>query len=71
MNIFEIERSKRDADFIKQNGELELEVAADIIETYKDVPYVVLSLNLGRFYQRQRLVFYEETGQISHSARRH
>lgn len=49
MNIFEIERSKRDADFIKQNGELELEVAADIIETYKDVPYVVLSLNLGRF----------------------
>ena len=41
MNIFEIERSKRDADFIKQNGELELEVAADIM--------LVLSLNLGRF----------------------
>lgn len=48
MNIFEIERSKRDADFIKQNGELELEVAADIIETYKDVPYVGSLLKFGK-----------------------
>lgn len=50
MNIFEIERSKRDADFIKQNGELELEVAADIIETYKDVPYVGSLLKLGKVF---------------------
>ncbi len=50
MNIFEIERSKRDADFIKQNGELELEVAADIIETYKDVPYVGSLLKFGKVF---------------------
>lgn len=50
MNIFEIERSKRDADFIKQNGELELEVAADIIETCKDVPYVDSLIKLGKVF---------------------
>lgn len=50
MNIFEIERSKKDADFIKQNGELELEVAADIIETFKDVPYVGSLLKLGKVF---------------------
>ena len=50
MNIFEIERSIRDSDFIKQNGELELEVAADIIETYKDVPYVGSLLKLGKVF---------------------
>ena len=50
MNIFEIERSKRDADFIKQNGELELEVAADIIETCKDVPYVGSLIKLGKVF---------------------
>lgn len=50
MNIFEIERSKRDADFIKQNAELELEVAADIIETCKDVPYVDSLIKLGKVF---------------------
>ncbi|SHF36811.1 hypothetical protein SAMN05444349_11744 [Bacteroides faecichinchillae] len=50
MNIFEIERSKRDADFIKQNGVLELEVAADIIETCKDVPYVDSLIKLGKVF---------------------
>lgn len=40
MNIFEIEKSKRDADFIKKNGELELEVAADIIEKYTINPSI-------------------------------
>ena len=50
MNIFEIERSKRDADFIKKNGELELEVAADIIETCKDVPYVGSLIKLGKVF---------------------
>lgn len=48
MNIFDIERSKKDSDFIKQNGELELEVAADIIEICKDVPYVGSLLKLGK-----------------------
>lgn len=48
MNIFDIERSKKDSDFIKQNGELELEVAADIIEICKDVPYVGFLLKLGK-----------------------
>lgn len=50
MNIFEIERSKKDSDFIKQNGGLELEVAADIIETYKDIPYVGSLLKLGKVF---------------------
>ena len=50
MNIFEIERSKRDADFIKKNGELELEVAADIIETSKDVPYVGSLIKLRKVF---------------------
>lgn len=50
MNIFEIERSKRDADFIKKNGELELEVAAGIIETCKDVSYVGTLLKLGTVF---------------------
>ena len=50
MNIFDIEKSKRDADFIKKNGELELEVAADIIETCKDVPYVGSLIKLGKVF---------------------
>lgn len=50
MNIFDIEKSKRDADFIKKNGELELEVAADIIEKCKDVPYVGSLIKLGKVF---------------------
>lgn len=48
MNIFEIEKNKTDSDFIKKNGELELEVFADVIETVKDVPYLGSLFKLGK-----------------------
>lgn len=48
MNIFDIEQSKRDADFIKKNGDLELEVAADILEISQNIPYVGSLIKFGK-----------------------
>ena len=48
MNIFDIQKSKQDRDFVVQNGKLELDVFVDIVETYKDIPYVGSILKLGK-----------------------
>ncbi len=40
MDLFAIQKSKDDKAFITKSGSLELEVAADIIETSKDIPFV-------------------------------
>lgn len=42
MNIFDIQKSKQDKDFVKKNGNVELEVFVDIVETCKDIPLLVL-----------------------------
>ena len=38
IDIFDVQRSKADYRFIVNNGDLELDVLADIIETAKGVP---------------------------------
>ena len=48
MNIFDIQKSKRDKDFVQKNGDVELEVFVDIIETCKDIPFVGSMLKLGK-----------------------
>ena len=48
MNIFDIQKSKQDKEFVKQNGNIELDVFVDILETCKDIPYVGSILKLGK-----------------------
>jgi hypothetical protein len=48
MNIFDIQKSKQDKDFVKKNGNVELEVFVDIVETCKDIPLVGSMLKLGK-----------------------
>lgn len=48
MNIFEIEQSAKDKDFIIHNLDLELEVLADIVETSKDLPFIGSLIKLGK-----------------------
>ena len=40
MNIFEIQQSKQDKEFVMKNGSLEFEVFADILKTADDIPYI-------------------------------
>lgn len=40
MNIFEIQQSKQDKEFVMKNGSLEFEVFADILKTAEDIPYI-------------------------------
>lgn len=47
MNIFEVQRNKQNRNFVIKNGNLELEVFADIIETCKEIPFVGSIIKLG------------------------
>ena len=40
MNIFEIQQSKQDKEFVMKNGSLEFEVFADILKTADDILYI-------------------------------
>lgn len=48
MNIFEIQQSKDDREFVLQNGSLEFEVFADILNTAGDLPYIGSLFKLGK-----------------------
>lgn len=48
MNIFEIQRSKEDKEFVLKNGSLEFEVFADILKTAGDLPYISSLFKLGK-----------------------
>lgn len=48
MNIFEIQQSKRDKDFVLKNGSLEFEVFADILKTAENIPYIGSLFKLGK-----------------------
>lgn len=48
MNIFEIQKSKDDKDFVLKNGSLEFEVFADILETAENIPYIGSLFKLGK-----------------------
>jgi len=47
MNIFEIQQSKKDKEFVLKNGTLEFEVFADILKTAEDIPYIGSLFKLG------------------------
>ena len=47
MNIFEIQQSKHDKEFVLKNGTLEFEVFADILKTAEDIPYIGSLFKLG------------------------
>lgn len=48
MNIFEIQQSKQDKEFVLKNGSLEFEVFADILKTADDIPYIGSLFKLGK-----------------------
>lgn len=48
MNIFEIQQSQQDKEFVMKNGSLEFEVFADILKTAEDIPYIGSLFKLGK-----------------------
>lgn len=48
MNIFEIQQSEQDKEFVLKNGSLEFEVFADILDKAKDIPYLGSLFKLGK-----------------------
>ena len=48
MNIFELQQSAQDKDFVLKNGSLEFEAFADILNTAKDLPYIGSLFKLGK-----------------------
>lgn len=48
MNIFAIQQSKEDKEFVLKNGSLEFEVFADILKTAGDLPYIGSLFKLGK-----------------------
>ena len=48
MNIFEIQQSKQDKEFVMKNGSLEFDVFADILKTADDIPYIGSLFKLGK-----------------------
>jgi hypothetical protein len=48
IDIFDVQRSEADYRFIVNNGDLELDVLADIIETAKGVPFLGTLIKLGK-----------------------
>ena len=48
MNIFEIQQSKQDKEFVMKNGSLEFEVFADILKTAEDIPFIGSLFKLGK-----------------------
>lgn len=73
MDIFGLQQSKADLDFIKTNANLEFEVAADIIETCQNLPYIGSLFKLGKVavnymdwnFIRKLGKFLNESAQIS------
>jgi len=48
MNIFELQQSAQDKEFVLKNGSLEFEVFADILNTARDLPYIGSLFKLGK-----------------------
>lgn len=48
MNIFELQKSKADLDFIKRGTDLDLNVLSQIIDSYQDIPILGPILKLGK-----------------------
>lgn len=48
MNIFEIQQSKQDKEFVMKNGSLEFEVFSDILETAGNLLYIGSLFKLGK-----------------------
>lgn len=48
MNIFDMQQSRQDKEFILKNGSLEFEVFADILKTAEDIPYIGSLFKLGK-----------------------
>ena len=48
MNIFELQQSAQDKEFILKNGSLEFEVFADILNTAGNLPYIGSLFKLGK-----------------------
>ena len=48
MNIFELQQSAQDKEFVLKNGSLEFEVFADILNTAGDLPYIGSLFKLGK-----------------------
>ena len=48
MNIFELQQSTQDKEFVLKNGSLEFEVFADILNTAGDLPYIGSLFKLGK-----------------------
>lgn len=48
MNIFELQQSALDKEFVLKNGSLEFEVFADILNTAGDLPYIGSLFKLGK-----------------------
>ena len=46
--IFDLQQSKSDSKFVADNGNLEIEVGIDIIETVADIPYLGSLFKLGK-----------------------
>ncbi len=47
-DIFDLSVSEKENEFVKYGLNLELEVAADIVETVKEIPYIGSLIKLGR-----------------------
>lgn len=47
-DIFDLSVSKKEQEFVKSGLNIELEVSADIVETFCDIPYVGSLIKLGR-----------------------
>ena len=72
-DIFDLSISRKESEFVKNGLELELDVSADIVETYKDIPYIGSVIKLGRigckyyelFFIRKLAKFLEKETEIS------
>lgn len=48
VNIFEIQRSKADLDFIKKGTELDLDILSQIVDSSQDIPILGPILKFGK-----------------------
>lgn len=51
-DIFDLSVSKKEHEFVKNGLALELDVSADVIETFCDIPYIGSLIKLGRIGSR-------------------
>lgn len=64
-DIFDLSVSKKEQDFIRLGTNLELEVSADILETFCDVPYIGSLIKIGRIaYRFQDLHFIKKVAKF-------